>query len=237
MLTLVNPLNGVFGEAWQLYRAHWAHFTSIALVVFLALAAIGIVLGFLLGDFGVFLGWLVSVAGTFWLQGTLIEAVNDVRDGRADLSLADTFGRVFPKLGTIVVAGVMLAIALAIGFALLVVPGLILMTIWIAVIPAIVLENRGIGESFGRSRELVRGNGWNVFGAIVLTIALLIAVWLVAALLLSPLDAWLAALVHQIVWAVVVAPFVVAIWALIYFRLREAKEPAVTPEPAPGPPP
>jgi hypothetical protein len=57
MLALVNPLNGVFGEAWQLYRAHWAHFTSIALVVFLALAAIGIVLGFLLGDFGVFLGW------------------------------------------------------------------------------------------------------------------------------------------------------------------------------------
>ena len=57
---------------------------------------------------------------------------------------------------------------------LLIVPGLFLLTIWIAVIPAVVLENRGIGESFGRSRELVRGNGWNVFGVIILTFLLLI---------------------------------------------------------------
>ena len=28
----------------------------------------------------------------------------------------------------------------------------------------IVLENRGAIEAFGRSRELVRGHGWNVFG-------------------------------------------------------------------------
>ena len=55
---------------------------------------------------------------------------------------------------------------------LLIVPGLFLLTIWIAVIPAIVLEGRGIGESFGRSRDLVRGNGWNVFGVIILTILL-----------------------------------------------------------------
>jgi len=29
-----------------------------------------------------FLLWIV---GTFWLQGALVEAVNDLRDGRADL--------------------------------------------------------------------------------------------------------------------------------------------------------
>ena len=31
----------------------------------------------------------------------------------------------------------------------------------------IVIERAGIFESFGRSRELVRGNGWRVFGVIV----------------------------------------------------------------------
>ena len=69
---------------------------------------------------------------------------------------------------------------------LLIIPGLFLLTIWIAVIPAIVLEGRGIGESFGRSHDLVRGNGWNVFGVIILTILLLIAVGLVVGLVLSP---------------------------------------------------
>jgi phosphate/sulfate permease len=36
-----------------------------------------------------------------------------------------------------------------------------------------VVEGAGVIEAFGRSRDLVRGNGWPVFGAIV--IAYLIA--------------------------------------------------------------
>ena len=65
-------------------------------------------------------------------------------------------------------------------------PGLVLMTWWVVIIPAIVLENRSAGESFGRSRDLVRGYGWNVFGVIVLTILLLIVFSIVLSLILSP---------------------------------------------------
>jgi hypothetical protein len=229
----VNPLSGVFGEAWELYRGHWRHFFSIAFVVFAILVAAAILLDAVLGWFGYTLATLISLAGTFWLQGTLIEAVRDVRDGRADLSVAETFSRVYPKLGTIIVTGILLGLAIAIGF-ILIIPGLYLLTIWIAVIPAIVLEDRGIGESFGRSRELVRGNGWNVFGVIVLTFLILLAVWLLAVAILSPLDYWLGALVRQLLWTVVLAPFVVAVWTLVYYRLssREAAAPA---QPDPGP--
>ena len=235
----MNPLSGVFGEAWDLYKAHWQHFFSIAIVVFLFLAGIGILLAFLLGWLGILISAFISIAGTFWLQGALIQAVSDVRDGRADLSVSETFGQVYPKLGTIIVVGILLGIAIAIGLFLLIVPGLYLMTIWIAVIPAVVLENRGIGESFGRSRELVRGYGWNVFGVIVLTILILIGVGIVVGLILLPLADWLGSLIQQIVANTIVTPFVVAVWTLVYYRLKgreeaEPAEPLPEPEPEPG---
>jgi hypothetical protein len=234
----VNPLSGVFGEAWELYKAHWRHFFSIAFIVFAVLAVVGILLTALLGWLGLLVSALISLAGTFWLQGALIQAVSDVRDGRADLSVSETFSQVYSRLGTIIVAGLLLGLAIAIGLLLLIVPGLYLMTIWIAVIPAIVLENRGIGESFGRSRELVRGYGWNVFGIIVLTILILLGVGIAIGLILSPLAEWLASLIQQIVANTIVTPFVVAVWTLVYYRLKGREEAAPAdsaPEPEPEP--
>ena len=227
----MNPLSGVFGEAWELYKAHWRHFFSIAVIVFVILAAIGILLAWLLGWFGVLIGVFINVAGAFWLQGALIQAVSDVRDGRADLSVSETFDAVAPKLGTIIVTGILLCLAIAVGLALLIAPGLFLLTIWIAVIPAIVLENRGIGESFGRSRELVRGYGWNVFGTIVLTFLILIGVGIVIGIILTPLDNWLASLIQQFVSTTVVTPFIATIWTLVYYRLKAREDAATAPAP------
>jgi hypothetical protein len=231
----VNPLSGVFGEAWELYKAHWRHFFSIAVIVFVALAAISILLTWLLGWFGVLLSIVISIAGSFWLQGALIQAVSDVRDGRADLSVSETFNKVSPKLGTIIVAGILLGLGIAIGLVFLIAPGLYLMTIWIAVIPAIVLENRGIGESFGRSRDLVRGNGWNVFGVIVLTLLILIGVGIAVGLVLTPLADWLASLIQQFVSTTIVTPFIATIWTLVYYRLKAREETAAAPAAAPEP--
>jgi hypothetical protein len=231
----VNPLSGVIGEAWELYKKNWSHFAQIALVVFVIVAVIGIVLAFILSWLGVILGVIISFVGWYWLQGTLIEAVRDVRDGRADLSVSETFSRVQPRLGSIIGAGILLGLAIGIGLLLLIVPGLILLTIWIAVIPAIVLEKRGIGDSFGRSRELVRGNGWNVFGVIVLTILLLLGVSIVLNLILLPLADWLAGLIGQLVSSVVIGPFVVTIWTLVYYRLKAQEETAAAPTPQPEP--
>lgn len=233
MLASVNPLSGVFGESWEVYKAHWQHFALIALLIYAGIALLTILLVALLGWLGVLLAALVGIAGAFWLQGTLIEAVRDVRDGRADLSVRETFERVFPVLNRIVIAGILLGIAIGIGFLLLIVPGLIVLTLWIFVIPAIVLENRGIGEAFGRSRELVRGNGWNVFGVIVLTFVLLLGVSIALRLILSPLDDWLASLIQQLVANTLVAPFAVIVWTLAYYRLRALEAPAQAPV-APG---
>jgi hypothetical protein len=142
---------------------------------------------------------------------------------------------VWPQLGAIIVAGILLGLGIAIGLVLLIIPGLYLLTIWVAVIPAVVLENRGIIESFGRSRELVRGHGWNVFGVIILTILLLIGISIVVALILSPLDDWLGSLIGRFFTNVVVGPFVVVVWTLVYYRLRATEQPEQAAVPASEP--
>jgi hypothetical protein len=145
--------------------------------------------------------------------------------------VSETFDAVAPKLGTIIVTGILLGLAIAVGLALLIAPGLFLLTIWIAVIPAIVLENRGIGESFGRSRELVRGYGWNVFGTIALTFLILIGVGIAIGIVLSPLANWLASLIQQFVSTTVVTPFIATIWTLVYYRLKARDDAATAPAP------
>jgi hypothetical protein len=232
----VNPTQGVLSEAWAMYKAHWRTLLPIALVVYLALSVINILLVATLTWFGAILSTIVSLVGIFWLQGALVRAVEDVRDGRADLSLGDTFERVRPQLGSIIVGGLLAAIGILIGLVLLIVPGLVLLTWWVLVIPVIVLEGLRAGEAFTRSRELVRGHGWSVFGVIVLTLLIVIGVSIVLGLVLLPVSGWLRSFVSNVVSGTLVAPFIALAWTLLYYRLRAAKEPAAeTSEPPPAP--
>jgi hypothetical protein len=210
----------IIGEAWRLYREHWRHFLPIALVVYLILGLVTLLLVLLFGWVGGVLGGLVGIVGVFWLQGALTEAVADVRDGRADLSLGDTFRRVQPRLWSIAGAGILAGLGIVLGLILFVVPGLILLTWWSLIVPAIVLEGKPAMESFGRSRELVRGNGWNVFGVIVLTLLIVIAISIVVSLILIwiPGDAF-RSFVQSVVQNTLAYPFMALAWTLVYFAL------------------
>jgi hypothetical protein len=226
----MQPTDGVISEAWGLYKAHWRHLLLFSFVVYIAVALIGVLLVSTLTWLGVVLAALVSLVALFWLQASLVKAVEDIRDGRADLSLGETFSAAREHLGAVVVAGILAGLGVAVGLILLIVPGLILLTWWCVIIPAIVLENRSAGESFSRSRELVRGYGWNVFGVIVLVVLLLIGFQIVLSIILSPLAEWLESFVSQIVSGTLTAPFIAIVLTLLYFRLRAAKEAPAAPE-------
>jgi hypothetical protein len=224
----VSP-TAVLGEAWELYKRHWRHLLPIAFVVYVLLSLLTLLLVSLFGIFGAFVGAFVSLAGTFWLQGALVLAVQDVRDGRADLTLAETLSRVRPRLNTLAIAGVLASIAIGIGFVLLIVPGLVLLTWWLFIVPAIMLEHEGVTESFGRSRELVRGNGWEVFGLVLLTILIVIAAGIVISLALSPLRDEIQGYVGNVVSNTLISPFVAAAWTLGYYRLKDVETAAPGP--------
>jgi hypothetical protein len=227
----------VVREAWELYKAHWKTFIPLALVVYVILGLVTLLLVAILGVLGALLGALVNIVGVFWLQGALVEAVRDVRDGRQDLSIGETFRRVQPRLTAIIPAGLLAGLAIVIGLILLIVPGLFLLTIWCLIVPAIVLEGKSAGESFGRSRELVRGNGWNVFGVIIIAIAAIIVASIIVSIALFWLPDEAQGFFQSLISNTLVAPFMAVALTLTYYALvRPAEAVAATPV-APQPPP
>jgi hypothetical protein len=136
-----------------------------------------------------------------------------------------------PRVWAIAAAGLLAALGILVGLVLLIVPGLVLLTWWSLLVPVLVLEKTEVLESFGRSRELVRGHGWNVFGLIVLTVLILIAVSIVVALALFWLPDSIQAYVSDVVRNTLTAPFIALAWTLVYYRLREQR-PVAEPPPA-----
>ena len=212
----------VIGKAWETYKAQWRHLVPIAFVVYVLISLLNLLLGGL-GWLGDIVAFFVSLAGVFWLQGALVLAIDDVRDGRADLSLSETLDRVTPHLTTLALAGILAGIAITIGLILLIVPGLFLLTIWLLIVPAIMLESCGVSESFARSQELVRGYGWSVFGVIVLTVLILLGVAIVFAIVDGVLDnRWLSFALGAVVQTMT-APFLALAWTITYYELRDLK--------------
>jgi hypothetical protein len=236
----------VIGRAWELYKTHFGHLISIAFIVYALIALFTLVLIVLLGDLGALIAGFVSVAGVFWLQGALVVAIDDVRDGRADLSIRETIGRVRPRMNTLSIAAVVITIVLIacafvifVGFLLYIVPGLLLLAglffllvRWILLVPVIVLENRGLFASLDRSSELVRGHGWSVLGVILVTLLILFGVGILVGVALSPLDEDIRGPVGNLISSTLTSPFAALAWTLTYFELVGLKEPE--PEPAPA---
>ena len=212
----------VIGNAWETYKAHWRHLIPIAFVVYVLVSLVSVLLG-TLGWIGLMLSSLVSLAGIFWLQGALVVAIDDVRDGRADLSITETLDRVTPHLTTLALAGIIAVIAFGIGLVFFIVPGLFVLTIWLLIVPAIMLENCGVSASFSRSQELVRGYGWSVFGVIVLTVLILFGVALAYGAVDGALDSAWASFVLSVVLLTTTAPFVALAWTTTYYELRDLK--------------
>jgi hypothetical protein len=223
----------VIGEAWAFYKVHWRHLLPLAAAFYLIIAIVTLLLTLAFGALGAVVAAVGSLVGYFWLAGALTEAVADIRDGRADLSLQETFSRVWPRVWTLLGAGLLAGLGISLGLVLLIVPGLILLTWWALISPAVVLERRGVIEAFGRSRELVRGYGWSVFVIVILTVLISFAIGIAVSLALIWLPDEVRSFVGGLVNGTLTAPFVALAWTLTYFRLKELRQ---EPQAAPAAP-
>jgi len=217
----MNPLTGVLSEAWALYRRYASHFILISFAIYLVVAIINLVLS-LAGTFGTLLGLLVTVFGMFLLQAALVKAVQDVRDGRVDLDLRETVNAARPFVLPVAGASILASIAIGIGFVLIIVPGLILLTFLSLIVPWIVIGGSGAIDSFGRSWRTVRGYAWNVFATYVVTWLVLIVGEIIISLILSALPHAAASFISSVVVGSLVAPFIATVVTLVYFRLTAA---------------
>ena len=104
-------IGAILSEAWSLYTRFFVRFIVVAGVVFLALGAVSAIIEGATGEEGSLLASLLSLAvqivGYFWIQGVLVVLTADVRDGVADHSFGELFARVRPKLGALILAGIL----------------------------------------------------------------------------------------------------------------------------------
>lgn len=227
-------VGGTLREVFRIYRDQAGVLLPVAFWLFLVAA---IASGLTEDDLSLF--WIPVIIGlaigTLY-QGMVVGLVQDVQDGRRDSSVGELMRSVLPVLGALIGAGILAGLGIFVGFLLLIVPGLILVTIWAVIAPAIVVERRGVFEAFGRSRELVKGQGWPVFGTIVVAYLLTILAAIVfGAIAESLADGPLLRIVFSALASTLTAPIAALVAAVLYFRLLaiEGRQPSVE---GPAPP-
>ncbi|HEX8859290.1 MAG TPA: hypothetical protein VGC06_09440 [Actinomycetes bacterium] len=155
------------------------------------------------------------------LQAAVIRAAAQATIGDP-VDLQASYRWALRRFGSVLLVAIMVTVLVTIGFALLVIPGIVLLVLLAVSIPAVVVEGARGTEALARSWNLVKGHFWHVFG--VGLVALLI-VGVVTGILSSLGDSHLAArLVLQIVGQILVGPFSALVTVLLYFDLRARVE-------------
>jgi hypothetical protein len=175
-----------------------------------------------------FVGFVISLIAVTLFTGMVVELVADVQDGRRDATVGKLLQAATPVLGQLILVGILAGIGIFIGFVLIIIPGLILITIWSVAAPVVVLERPGATKALGRSRELVRGNGWQVFGVIVV---LVIGANIVGGVIEAIGDSGGTGvgIVVRIIVQILIAPLAALAAAVLYFELRGPAAAADTP--------
>jgi hypothetical protein len=243
----------ILDEAFRIYRENFGYlvvvgiaaFGPVAIVVAL-LSGIGVALAsgagaleavpLVIGVVAVLGGLLTALAGVVELNA-MIYAIDGLRRGRRPAIsqvLVQALGRVPAMIGLtlLVTVVVMLLFFTIVGW-------LWAAVLWSMAFPVLIIEGGGIMRALSRSRQLVRGTWWRVFGilALIWIISAFISFGIaaiggtVAALLIVAGDSTpveVASLILRLLFNVAAQalsqPFVVAGMVLLYYDLRVRKE-------------
>jgi hypothetical protein len=225
----------VINETFSIYGENAAALLFTAIVVW-------VLIGFAAGLLEAGGGWIalllaaiIRMAGMALYTGFVVKVVQDGRDGRRANTVGDLISAAAPAILSLIVFGIIYAIGVAIGLALLIVPGLILITFWSLGAPAIVVERVDPFGAFGRSWRLVRGDAWTVFGTLVVALLIVIAIGVVLGIIATPIGNG-ANVVASIVSSVLTAPIFAVAVSVMFFALGGGQGEATVPAEA-GPPP
>lgn len=162
----------------------------------------------------------LSLLGGALVQGLAVTAVGDLEDEKQDLGMLDLFRLAAPVMGLVALVSLLQTLAVVVGFVLLIIPGLLVLTWWAVAIPAVVVDRPGVIGAFGRSVDLVRGNAWRVFWLGFLMLLIVIVAAIVVGLAFGLVDV---GRVGDVIPSAVTAPFSAVGYAVLYFELRRMK--------------
>jgi uncharacterized membrane protein YGL010W len=214
-----------FNRIFSLYGSQFLVLVSAALIVFVPVAVIN---GLAINNSSaglLVLGSILLLVGNALYTGAVVEAVRDMRDGQRDFGVGQLFRSAAPRIVPLILAGFAFAIGFFIGLILIIIPGLIFFTLFCLFPPAIVIERQGVFGSLQRSRDLVRGNAWRVFGVMLVVLIIVTVVNnLIARLAHGISDNLAGALIGNLIGNILTAPVFALALTVLYFQLRDVRE-------------
>ena len=194
-------------------------------------------------------GFGISVASLFivtlilqtFASGVIAVAVA-MQYATGQIDVGRCYGRAWWRVLSLVILGLVLFglfVLMVAGFALFIVPGIVIIVLiiyWSVDVPAVVIEGYKPISALRRSFELVRGNWWRTFAAILLMILTSVGVTIILTFLLSaPLtllgDDGLSETMLQLANSLlgmltnaIIMPIAATVGTLIYLDLRARDE-------------
>ena len=174
---------------------------------------------------------ILSIVLSYVLMGALVYGTVSYLRGRP-AGLGEIVSRGLAAF--FLVIAIAASLLMVVGFALLIVPGILVVVVFAVTVPAYVVEKPGIIGSFKRSMALTKGNRWRVLGILLILIVIFTLLGLVAGTL-AGVAAFLGSglslvlIVNYVVSALLSAVLAVSV-AVLYHDLRIAKEGVSTEE-------
>ena len=228
----------IVDTTFTVYRRRFGPMFTIALVLVFIPFLVSLVGGCSLDAGGTTtctspIGWLGYYVGVIGTVVAGVAAVLVVAEAYADVP---SDWRRATRIGVrrtiaIIAATIVAVVLIAIGFVLVIVPGIFLAVSLAVVWEALIIEGIGPMESIKRSWRLVAGERWRVFGAGLLVIIIAIIVFGILSaviwFILSPvlgMSGGMAGYLVQQVSTLLSIPLTAALGTVIYLDLRVRKE-------------
>jgi hypothetical protein len=167
------------------------------------------------------IGALIAVIIAAVLQAATVRAAAQATIGeQVDVKASYRYG--FRRLWSVVLVSLLVGLIVAVGFVLLIIPGIIFLVFLSVSIPVLVVEGRRGTDAMGRSWNLVKGHFWHVLGVILVAAVI---VGIVSGLIGSiGGNAWVARWIFTAIAQIVTAPFAALVSVLLYLDLRARSE-------------
>ncbi|MDP9242498.1 MAG: hypothetical protein M3O84_04905 [Actinomycetota bacterium] len=238
-------LGDILSAAFEIYKNNAGQLLMIVAIVVIPLSLIGAVIGHLLAGstttetlvtgqtitvssrslglviLGAIVAAVIAVIISAVLQAAIIRGAAEATIGDP-VDIQESYRWGFRRIGSVILVGLLVGLAVAVGFILLVIPGIIFLVFFSVSIPALVIENRRGTEAMKRSWFLVGGSFWHAFGVIIVA-ALITGV---VSSLLGAIGGsnWFTSWIFSAIAQIITVPFSALVSVLLYLDLRSRKE-------------
>jgi hypothetical protein len=234
-------LGEILSEAFRIYKENASKLLLIVAVVVVPLSLISAVAVRLLGkpklhrvgatieysrSFAVTVVVLIigaAIGVIIWaiLQAAMLRGAAEATIGDpVDVEASYRWG--LRRFGSVLLLAILVGIVVALGFILLIIPGIIFLVFLSVSEPALIVENRRGTEAMSRSWNLVRGHFWHAL-VVILVAAIITGVvgGIIGALGGSN---WFVRWIFTAIAQIITVPFTVLVTVLLYLDLRARKE-------------